>query len=1664
MIDKDDPRLTAYLFDELNVEEAKEVEAALAESPELQAELEAIRATSDLLASEFANQSGLGIGDTRRSAIVQAIDESGAESNSVEKATSKSASSTGDAGDSVGSRSRSQIGWMLAVAAAIALLSIPLLRDFDRVLNFDTAKAPLDWNTEREPSEDRDPSTGQESLSGEIGFNSKSKKDKRNEEVSSLKSFEMMTLDESSKTTESKTEGDDSLSIGGVRGNLIVDDMLDGVAESNLGAMDAERINEPDRQGRRGENDEKFFRGGRGGGGFGGGGLGGGGDASRPELAGENRRSIPVQVPDFGVQPRRSQRAPIAIGGVPAPAEAPRSRMSRGRDQLSIGGGGGSAGMEGPYGYLPQAMNENTERQPANRPGSPQPAKPALIPPAERLDLPMSKATGNGQQGQQGQQRNGVVSGKNGEQLGQQQAQGAPGQQGQESQEGQKAESSESGQTRRGQEMLAESASSGDGSNSRGAKGELARRLRNLHPVIKDKDNSEALGRTASEIADASKEAEQRFEDSEFRFLKRTSEASIPRTRKEKRKRIVQTDEGPKEEEYSVDVDFLESSKIDTLTMDDTESEKLVQLLTKRIDPSGKREIQLPADPRKGTDGKAAGLGLQFYFEVDKELQKAGRFRQLSELEISRSREAVLRQVRKKLAERNAKIQAKKSWKRVRATPNTSRLMVGDKDELAMNGMQVNVHVEGFRARVLIDCLYYNDRNRQLEGNFKIRLPDDASLYYFAFGQSTYQYRPNTRPTPKDIAANEFEMRPQLVSFAPEEIRRARRDNWASVKESRMVTKEKAAFAYNETIRRRVDPALVEWSGGGIFNARIFPLMPQKMHRIVIGYDVDLRQQGATWSMDLDLPEEKGACQVNLHVADLPGATYQTNPPIDPVESNYLPLSANEQRQVDNLEDRLNQLVGRHGKRHPEVLKLSQQLEALRKKFAEREGDGRIWRTFSITQPEVDSIRLDLKTPPVTVLKSQHDDEQSFFAYRGALPLDSEKSSASDRAIFLLDTSLSSQPDKMNVWLKLMDSTLKNNEDSLKEFAVIFFSVDQHLWQSQYTQNTPANREKLLADCQDLALEGATDLYAAFQRIQVTPWLTSKKNQPNVFLLSDGNANWGESNLRMLTQMVSSSNLESVFAYQTGLTGTAMSSLRFLTSETGGAVFSVVNETEIAAASVAHRARPWRVNSIKVDNGSDVMSAGRLQWVYPEQIVTLAGRVVDNEKPIGKIEIQLAQGGIEKTLVIEPAETIPSEMADRVYGQISVDQMESLGENLVDVSAAYARHFRITGETCSLLMLESEADYRRFNIVPQDDKMVVATREANQLVSKVLAENAADLSSPTAQFRAWVRRLETMEGFQLQLPTSLTLLLDEIELAAITGSLDTTYQISKLDADYLQQLRPNRADYGRVMDEAKRRLMTSSDDAVKAVSSLIETNQGDLVMARDIAFSAMEWKHPAHAFHLLRRVAESRPYEAATYPAIAKCLVEVGELDAAMVFYEIALAAKFNRTGGSFKRIVAFEYSNLLRDIAESELPQGLKNYARIRGQDLAGGYQLKPADLVVTMMWNTDQTDVDLHVLEPSGEECYYQNKKTRSGGQITDDITTGFGPEMYVIPNAPKGKFKIYAKYFRNNSSRTARRGKVYLEIIRNYGKDNQTRETKTVLIDKVGEKNKVLEVDVE
>lgn len=936
------------------------------------------------------------------------------------------------------------------------------------------------------------------------------------------------------------------------------------------------------------------------------------------------------------------------------------------------------------------------------------------------------------------------------------------------------------------------------------------------------------------------------------------------------------------------------------------------------------------------------------------------------------------------------------TWKRSQIVPNSSRVMVGDREELALRAMQTRVMIDGFRARVVIDYLYANDRDRQLEGTFQLRLPEEASPYFFAFGETGYAAA-STQPAL--IAAD------RDTTAEPGALMQQRKAEWLEPKEARMVPREKAQIAYGQTVRRRVDPALVEWAGAGVFSARVFPLAPRKLHRIVVGYDVDLTPIGDDLEYRLELPEQVPASVVDISVAGGHAATAAPG-------------------------------------------------------VAPREVAGR--KLFHFGSPKDRTIRIRLANPGASLLVAADPRAGAFFAARAAPKLPATAAPTSDSAVFLVDTSLSSNPDRFNVWLALLRAVLDGNRGPLRRFNVLFFGVDAHWYRPGFVDNTPAEVEALLAFAGGLALEGATDLGGALGAVAQVARLAengasdpgqprANGGQPDLFLLSDGASTWGEANLHALGRIAQ--GVGPLFAYQTGIAGTDTSALVHLARETGGAVFSVTGQAEVARAAIAHRARPWRLVGVEVTGGSDVLIAGTPTVLFPGQTVQVAGRGAI--APGAELVLTVEQDGQRRVVKTPLGAPLASPLAARAYGQIATAHLEELEGGTEIEARAYATHFRITGRTCSLLMLETEQDYERFGIKPDDDAYVVKATPAGELFARVLRATHATLGDPKAMFLALLERLEKSPDIRLQLPGSYRAAI--AQLPAASFAVPTTPLATKLRerAQLPPGLAPRLAKHELDYDEltaaaAARRAQHSAADALKALSSLVEESPGDAVLARDVGFSAMELGLHQQAFHLFRRVAEARPHEPQTYRAMAQALAAMGQHDLALAYFEIPLMGQWDPRFGDLRKIVELEYLRFLRKLQGAKVASSVQDYARSRLATLQAAIGMKRADVIVTITWNTDNTDVDLHVREPTGEECFYGHRDTKIGGKLTQDVTQGYGPEMYVLPRAVAGHYAVRARYFASDRNRTSARTKVHVTVIEDWGTDAERVRERVVTLE--------------
>jgi uncharacterized protein YfaP (DUF2135 family) len=115
-----------------------------------------------------------------------------------------------------------------------------------------------------------------------------------------------------------------------------------------------------------------------------------------------------------------------------------------------------------------------------------------------------------------------------------------------------------------------------------------------------------------------------------------------------------------------------------------------------------------------------------------------------------------------------------------------------------------------------------------------------------------------------------------------------------------------------------------------------------------------------------------------------------------------------------------------------------------------------------------------------------------------------------------------------------------------------------------------------------------------------------------------------------------------------------------------------------------------------------------------------------------------------------------------------------------------------------------------------------------------------------------------------------------------------------------------------------------------------------------------------------------------------------------------------------------------------------------------AGIIKPLPVDLRIVIDWNKDETDIDLHIVEPGGEECYYKHKLTKSGGRLSEDFTQGYGPEEYQVKTAKKGRYSIRVNYYGDRYQKQQVPSFIKVTVYKNFGTPNQTVSVENLIMD--------------
>ncbi len=951
------------------------------------------------------------------------------------------------------------------------------------------------------------------------------------------------------------------------------------------------------------------------------------------------------------------------------------------------------------------------------------------------------------------------------------------------------------------------------------------------------------------------------------------------------------------------------------------------------------------------------------------------------------------------------------SWKPSTQADNNAVIKLGETEDLLPQAMDVSIQIDGFRARVVIDGFYTNPHQQNLEGSFKFRLPNGAVPYFFAFGETATSLE-NDLKSPIVFDSGDQ----SLARLSPQSIMSQRSSHWLAPKEAIMVSKEKAAYAYNETVARQVDPALLEWAGAGIFSAKVFPLQANKTHRVVIGYDLNLKAQNNDLIFDLPVTNESINKRIQLFINQKAAEQVLLQRIIN-----------NELQKAENI-SKNNELI-----------------------------------QHTIEQKDINGIRVSIQQHGHVALMGQ-DQAGSYFARQWKVDLPATETASNSRAVFAIDTSLSASPEKFHLWVDLIQKILQTNESEISEFALVSFNIDSHWWKKSFVKNSENQRTDLLNYLNTLILEGATDLSSALNTAVAPAWWVEGNSQAqqtdknyDLFLLSDGAITWGEKEPYFISESIKKSiskfqTVDQLYTYRLGESGENTELLSHLTREIGGSNFQLSSDANIQQLATAHKLVPWKIGSINFPGAQDILISGRPDSVYPGQLITLAGRV--QSTLADEMLITFTKGKLSQQAIIPFKNKIDSTLAARVFGQIAVNQLESIAALESEVAAAFANHYRVPGQSSSLLMLESKEDYERYNIKPSEDAFVAGHKQVNDIFAQLGKRFAVALSDSKKRLTDKIEKLKKMTFINFEMSPAVSMLIDEMPQDAFTiktdSKLSKKIDTNRLPDSYVNNLKPESIKYERVQTEALRRLQEySPQDAIKVVSSLVEKMPSDVTILRDVAFTAESWGLYQQAFALHSEAANLRPYEPQSYTYLAKLAQQLNKNDLALIYFEIGLASQWSDRFGDYQLIHKLDYANFLRQSLEQNDKNSFfaRDYAKLKLQTLNKELNLSGSDLIIAISWNTDRTDIDLHIIEPSGEECFYSHNKTESGGFITRDVTQGYGPEMYVNKKAPEGKYDLYVKYFASDPNKLGLKTKVLIRSIRNWGTADEQQQLKIV-----------------
>lgn len=224
---------------------------------------------------------------------------------------------------------------------------------------------------------------------------------------------------------------------------------------------------------------------------------------------------------------------------------------------------------------------------------------------------------------------------------------------------------------------------------------------------------------------------------------------------------------------------------------------------------------------------------------------------------------------------------------------------------------------------------------------------------------------------------------------------------------------------------------------------------------------------------------------------------------------------------------------------------------------------------------------------------------------------------------------------------------------------------------------------------------------------------------------------------------------------------------------------------------------------------------------------------------------------------------------------------------------------------------------------------------------------------------------------------------------------------------------------------------------LQILSNIAELTTQDSRLLRTMAMKLKQHGYIELSIQTYRKVLTDRPEEPQSLRDLALALeIRANKQDyqeAIELLYKV-ITTRWDRFHG-IEITILMELNRLIPIAEKLNLEYGFINEKLIALLDV---------DFRIVLSWDSDMTDIDLWVVEPSGEKVTYSKTLSRVGGMFHQDFTGGYGPEEYLIHKAPKGDYSIKVHFYGNNSPELSGATTLYVDVYTNYSRKTQSKQT--------------------